>query len=309
MKDRNAFIVSACLHLGLFLFFTVSIGANYQLRFPPRGGGGMISIDLTQDQKPPSQSKQIASQPKPVPTQPKIVPTKPKPEPTEEKPKPEPTVIKEEPTKPKPEPEKPKKLSDETIKDLQKKLKEPTPTVKKKQTPTPTPRSKAPKPTKTPTPEDKAVPDEPPEVTRVPLSEIQKQLSSIIQESNGAFKISGDPDAPFVPGDPNSPFIEGDPNAPYDFYGYGSVLARQLYRSWEQPSVLPPERKEFTTFASFVISRDGTISDIVIKPSGWPVLDESVRAAIEKANPVEPLPFEYKANSIRVNAPFIMPLE
>ncbi len=218
--------------------------------------------------------------------------------------KPEIPTPKPEPTQPKPTAVPTPKLSDETIKKLQEKLSTPTPTPKPKKQNTPTPKPTAkptvkptatpkatatPKPPATPTPAPPMTPT--PSTPRIPLTEIQKNASPI-KSASDVFQIMG------------------DPNAPYDFFNYGAILTKQLLRAWEQPSVLRPQRLEYTTVATFTVARDGTISDIEItQPSGWSILDESVLKAIQKANPVEALPIGYGANSIRVTAPFIMPLE
>lgn len=259
MNDRFAFITSFVLHVGLLLFFTVSIRANYKI---PMRSPMYMQVEFPEE-KPE------------IPT-----------------PKPEPTAV--------PTP----KLSDETIKKLQEKLNTPTPTPKPKKQDTPTPKPTAkptvkpttppkatatPKPPSTPTPAPPTTPT--PSISRIPLTEIQKSASSI-KAVTDTFQIIG------------------DPNAPYDFTGYGAILTKQLLRAWQQPTVLRPQRLEYTTVATFTVSRDGAITDIEItRASGWPILDESVLKAIQKANPVEALPFGYGATSIRVTAPFIMPLE
>ena len=94
----------------------------------------------------------------------------------------------------------------------------------------------------------------------------------------------------------------------YDFSGYGAILMNQLRRHWRPPSVRPPEMKDHAAHASFIIHKDGSITDIQIAiSSGWPLMDQTVREGIQRAMPAPSLPPTYSAGSIRVRVRFVLP--
>ncbi len=254
MRDRTAFIFSVIFHIGLILYFSISIRAQFKIS--PQSNQKYMKFNL-------AQQNQVEPTVKPEPTKPKPEPTKPKPEPTK------------------------KKVSKDTIKNLQDKLKTPTKKPIKKKTPTPRPTHK---PEPTATPKLSAAPTAvPTPVNKIPLS--QANNNPLIKPVTSEFSI------------------QGDPNAPYDFNFYGVVLSNQLSRAWKEPTVIRPQRQDYTTVASFTIHRDGSITNIkLVQESGWPILDKSVLDAINKANPVEALPFGYKSDSINVVVPFIKKL-
>lgn len=248
------------LHVGLFLFFAVSLRANYKI---PVKTSEFILVDLMQEEQE-------------IPT-PQIEPT------------PQPTA--------KPTP----KVSEETIQKLQDKLKTPTPTRKAKPTKTPTAKpTRTPRPTKTPTKKPAPTPTAKsvatptpvsPEITKIPLSAMPQTAASQVKSVTNLFSIQGLDDSA------------------YNFSSYGAILTRQLSRAWRQPRT-PPKRQEYSTVVTFTVYRDGSISNIeILQSSGWRMMDESVLAALHEASPVEPLPYGYKANSIRVTAPFRKPIE
>jgi TonB family protein len=254
MRDRTAFIFSLIFHIGLILYFSISIRAQFKIS--PQSPQKYMKFNL-------APQNQVEPTVKPEPTKPKPEPTKPKPKPTK------------------------KKISKDTIKNLQDRLKTPTKKPRKKKTATPRPTRK---PRPTVTPKRSAAP------TAVPTPD--KKMS-----------LTDSQNKPLI-NSPTSTFsIQGDPNAPYDFNFYSVVLSNQLSRAWNEPTVIRPKRQEYTTIASFTVHRDGHITDIkLVQESGWPILDKSVLQAINKANPVEALPFGYKADSIEVVIPFIKKL-
>lgn len=337
MKDRTAYIISFVLHASLLLFLVGSKSASF--RIPLQMPGPTIQIDLAgfppaQPAKQLAQNKTTSSakkeEPKKVdppkeepkkeePEPPKPEPPKPEP-PKEEKPKEEPPKVeekkKEEPP-PKKEPD--PKVSEEIIKKLQEKLAAPTPTPKAKKQATPkptvTPKTgkdskgvKGDKPTPTPTPAKNSADqaDAGPEVAdasgifpRIPLSGIGQGFSKGTEK--GAPGQIGGTSSEF--------FIMGDPNAPYDFANYGAILANQLRRAWRPPTVMRPQNQEYVTVVSFIVSKDGVISNVKMEQqSGWPVMDDSVLKALEDVQTVEPLPFNYTADYIQVTAPFVNPI-
>lgn len=284
MNDRTAYIVSTILHLVVFLYLTINLRAHYQ--YMP---GSYISMNIAQGQ----------------PAQGQVPP--PAPKKSEPEPKPEP-----EPPKPQKIEKKPPKLTEDTISQLREKLSStPTkkPTVKPTEKNTPTPRPTAqptPPPKRTPTPRPSVEQPTPtPDLPRIPLSEIDQAVTA----------TSNSPVTPGASGAPISSVtgeymtqIFGDPNAPHDFTGYAMILNKQLYRAWLQPTIRPPEYRDFITVVSFTVYQDGSISNIeLVESSGWPAMDNSVLAAVQRASPLERLPMAYTASSVRVLVPFIMP--
>lgn len=218
----------------------------------------------------------------------------------QEKPKPpEPEVEKEKPKPPKKDLDKIKDMLNEELK----KTPTPTPTPKKK-TPTPTK-----KPTAKPTSRPTAQPTQPPATqtpqptptvqstplpTLIPLSEIFNQ------------NIKTSPTAL-----PNAPTVQGDPEAgDYDFGSYTSRLAAYLKRNWRIPGGRRPERREYTTYVSFTVMKDGKITDVKLeRSSGWERLDQTVIDSVSKTDGFVKLPEDYKGKQVRVLYPYVLPLE
>lgn len=73
---------------------------------------------------------------------------------------------------------------------------------------------------------------------------------------------------------------------------YHSLIHDRFYSQWEQPTSIPSEhRHDFSTMLKITIQRDGTISDFSLaRPSGNPVMDESVLEAARKVLKIAPVP-------------------
>ena len=73
---------------------------------------------------------------------------------------------------------------------------------------------------------------------------------------------------------------------------YQTLIHDRFFSQWEQPTSIPTEHKhDFTTTLKITIQRDGTISDFgLAKPSGNPVMDESVLEAARKVIKIAPVP-------------------
>lgn len=74
--------------------------------------------------------------------------------------------------------------------------------------------------------------------------------------------------------------------------GYHELIHDRFYSQWEQPTAIPTEhRHDFVCTLRLTIERDGAISNFSLaKPSGNPVMDESVLAAAAKVKQIAPLP-------------------
>jgi TonB family protein len=73
---------------------------------------------------------------------------------------------------------------------------------------------------------------------------------------------------------------------------YHTLIHDRFYSQWEQPTSIPSEHKhEFAAVLRITIQRDGTIGAFSLaKPSGNPVMDESVLEAAKKVIKIAPVP-------------------
>ena len=73
---------------------------------------------------------------------------------------------------------------------------------------------------------------------------------------------------------------------------YQTLIHDRFFSQWEQPTSIPTEHKhDFSTVLRITIQRDGTISDFgLAKPSGNPVMDQSVLEAARKVIKIAPVP-------------------
>ncbi len=73
---------------------------------------------------------------------------------------------------------------------------------------------------------------------------------------------------------------------------YHTLIHDRFFSQWEQPTSIPTEHKhDFATILKITIERDGTISAFSLaKPSGNPVMDQSVLEAARKVLKIAPVP-------------------
>jgi TonB family protein len=73
---------------------------------------------------------------------------------------------------------------------------------------------------------------------------------------------------------------------------YHTLIHDRFYSQWEQPTSIPTEHKhDFSTVLKITIQRDGTISAFSLaRPSGNPVMDQSVLEAARKVLKIAPVP-------------------
>lgn len=73
---------------------------------------------------------------------------------------------------------------------------------------------------------------------------------------------------------------------------YHELIHDRFYSQWDQPTSIPLEHKhDFVCTLRLTIEQDGTISHFMLaKPSGNPVMDQSVLAAAAKVTKIAPLP-------------------
>jgi TonB family protein len=80
---------------------------------------------------------------------------------------------------------------------------------------------------------------------------------------------------------------------------YHTLIHDRFYSQWEQPTSIPSEHKhDFSTVLKITIERDGTISAFSLaKPSGNPVMDQSVLEAARRVIRIAPVPEGMGASS------------
>jgi TonB family protein len=87
---------------------------------------------------------------------------------------------------------------------------------------------------------------------------------------------------------------------------YNDAVASKIYRCWHTPSKITVETEECTVVVRFKIARDGSVSILGIdRKSGSEVLDRSALQAIRDAQPLPPLPQDYKGDSLEVCMTFV----
>lgn len=88
------------------------------------------------------------------------------------------------------------------------------------------------------------------------------------------------------------------------YQSYFAKFARRLYQVWVYPEAAGMRGEQGTVQASFIVSRDGSISSIrILRSSGYPDLDNEVMVALKKMYGV-PLPDNYDLSTLNVNAYF-----
>jgi TonB family protein len=92
--------------------------------------------------------------------------------------------------------------------------------------------------------------------------------------------------------------VEGD----FPFQWYLSAVQRKVYEQWTQPLSSAQGQKAIIVFE---IARNGEVTRArVEKTSGDPAYDVAALRAVTGANPLPPLPQEFKGSMIRVHFGF-----
>ena len=92
--------------------------------------------------------------------------------------------------------------------------------------------------------------------------------------------------------------LSAGPSAPardeFPFGWYFSLVKQTMYEAWVQPSGLSAS-SGLTVQVLIRVERDGTITRRqMVKPSGHPLMDESVMRAVESVRKLRPLPEQYR---------------
>ena len=86
------------------------------------------------------------------------------------------------------------------------------------------------------------------------------------------------------------------------FPWYVDVIRRKTAQNWLQREVAPGTPGGARVYLSFVISRDGTPSDIrIAQSSGSPTLDTSCLRAVQRVDTYGPLPSGYNGSTLSVS--------
>ena len=230
----------------------------------------------TLPEPPPSQSKpELISVPPPPPIAPSELVT---PQATPEPATPKPTTPKPEtPTPETPKPATPKPATPKPA----------TPKPKPKVTPKPKPKPATPKATPKETgeasPKPKASPAEKAEGT---AGTARTEGTATSGSKSGTTGGNG-------PGTGNGkgPGKTGSGSGASEFGWYFSMLHDRFHARWEQPTSIVRNAQEFTTTLKIRISKDGTILHReIVRTSGDTLMDESVMAAAERVQQIDPLP-------------------
>ncbi|MDD5556057.1 MAG: energy transducer TonB [bacterium] len=87
---------------------------------------------------------------------------------------------------------------------------------------------------------------------------------------------------------------------------YSDAVASKIYQAWRTPSRSAAEREGLAVVVRFRILRDGKVNILgVERKSGSDVLDASAIQAIREAQPLPPLPPDYRGDSLEVCMTFI----
>jgi len=87
---------------------------------------------------------------------------------------------------------------------------------------------------------------------------------------------------------------------------YLQGLKSKIYHKWGYPEAAAKEGQSGRLWARFIIKKDGTLEDaILIKSSGYPMLDDAALSAIRLAAPFYPFPTSFGSlEKITINASF-----
>jgi TonB family protein len=261
-------------------------------------------ISLATPTPTPTPTPEPTPTPTPTPTAtPKPTP-KPTPTPTPKStpkptPKPTPKSTPEEKPSPTPEPE-------ETPKPAPKPSAKPTPKASPKPSAKPSPHASphsSPKPSGSPKPKPKTQAKTDEESSHKADSGEKKSTSGEKKSGDAAKSSSGKGEgkgnssakAAFMAskgGGTGAGGAGGNGTDPGTIDAYHTLIHDRFYSQWEQPTSIPTEHKhDFATVLKITIERDGTISAFSLaKPSGNPVMDQSVLEAARKVLKIAPVP-------------------
>jgi len=187
----------------------------------------------------------------------------------------------------------------------------PKPTTPKPETPrpaTPKPATPKPKPKTTPKPKPKATPKPKPSTPKAtpkddgeaspkpkasPTDKPESAAGTAKAEGTATSGSKSGMTGGNGPGTGNGkgPGKTGSGSGASEFGWYYSMIHDRFHNRWEQPTSIVRNTQEFVTTLKIRISKDGTILHReIVRTSGDTIMDESVMAAAEKVQQIDPLP-------------------
>ena len=136
-----------------------------------------------------------------------------------------------------------------------------------------------------------------------PQPDLKERILQRLQQTTNITRRSGaDPASPAT----NSPAASAiGTDVPFPFAGYLAEVQNRITDLWEQPSWLSVQNRGPKVVIVFRIHRDGTLAKVVLAvPSGVTAFDKSAVQAVEAANPLPPLPLEFKNEFLDVHLQF-----
>ena len=114
------------------------------------------------------------------------------------------------------------------------------------------------------------------------------------------------PPPPPPPPPPPAPKKQIDPKEIAEFQ---KMIYKKINTNKEYPYQAKLSGMEGTVKVSFVVKRDGTVSDVkVVNSSGYKLLDDSAVDTVKKAEPYLPFPQSVEANALRVSVEIVYKL-
>ncbi len=94
-------------------------------------------------------------------------------------------------------------------------------------------------------------------------------------------------------------------DVPFPFAGYLAGVRDRIADLWEEPSLISSVARGAQAVVVFRIQHDGSVVKVFLSiPSGISALDKSALRAVESANPLPPLPPEFKDSFLDVHLQF-----
>ncbi len=133
-----------------------------------------------------------------------------------------------------------------------------------------------------------------------PAVEMEKKAVKKPVESRGSMNQSPDP--------PTLKEVSSLADAP-SLFAYTAMIRKKIAANKRYPSWARRNGWQGRVVLDFVISRDGHLKEVrVVMSSGYRILDEAAREAIERANPYPPLPVKEK-DFLELRLPMVFRLE
>jgi TonB family protein len=167
-----------------------------------------------------------------------------------------------------------------------------TPTPKPKPTPKPTPTAS---PARTPSPKKivlaKASPKPSPKLKPTPPEKDQSDEERTVDSEKKKAELATQTGSGKGPAPGAGAGRAGGAGSESQFGWYGSMLHDRFYSEWVQPTTVATAGAKNSVLVKLRIEKDGRVSSFeVVRPSGNPDLDESVKTLANRVSRVEPLP-------------------